>query len=180
VEVATVPTEVTVPVAVTPDAPGAAVLPAPAEEAEPLPGAAPPAEVGVAWPDPARPPAVEAAVEGVNVAGWPTASLLICVSSTFRLTTNDPVLMTSTSGDDEVPDAAELLAAPAVFDEADDDVPDGEAPDDDVPVRPEPVAVPFRPTDPPPVDPSCWPTVRLTTETVPLIGAVSMAPFSAD
>jgi hypothetical protein len=80
------------------------------------------------------------------------------VSSTFRLTTNDPVLMTSTSGEDELADVDELLAPPAEFPEPADEPVDGagEVPDvDEVPVRPDPVAVPARPTDPPPVDPNC-------------------------
>jgi hypothetical protein len=174
VDVATVPTEVTVPVAVAPEEAGAPVLPVPVDGVELPPEAAPPAAVGAVWP---RPPVVVAAVEGVTVAVWPTASLLIWVSSTFRLTTNDPVLMTSTSGEVEVPDAAELLAPPAEFD--DPDVPDDDVLDDDVPVRPEPVADPAIPTDPLPLEPSCSPTVRLTIETVPLIGAVRVAPFSA-
>jgi hypothetical protein len=99
------------------------------------------------------------------------------VSSTFRLTTNEPVLMTSTSGEEVVPEDVELLAAPD--EPAEPDEPDDDVPEDDVPVRPEPVAVPASPTDPLPVDPNCSPTVRLTIETVPLIGAISVAPLSA-
>jgi hypothetical protein len=64
VDVATVPTDVTVPVAVTPDAAGVALLPVPVE-------------VDVGWPDPVRPPEAVGAVEGVTVAAWPTASRLI-------------------------------------------------------------------------------------------------------
>src|SRR4051812_36602605 len=46
-------------------------------------------------------------------------------------------------------------------------------------VRPEPVPVPLRLSPDVPVPPSCWPTVRLTTATVPAIGAVSDAPDRA-
>src|SRR6476469_2821827 len=45
-------------------------------------------------------------------------------------------------------------------------------------VRPEPVPVPLMLLPEVPVPLNCWPTVRLTTATVPSMGAVSDAPVS--
>src|SRR5579864_1071630 len=98
----------------------------------------------------------------------------IWVSSTLTFTTNVPVLIIWICGVDEELDEELLLAL------------DAPPPPPPPPpplllgalVLPEPVADPLRFVPPAPVPLSCWPTVRLTAATVPLIGAVSVAPFN--
>src|SRR5579884_2496998 len=172
-DVATVPTEVTVPVVGAdppkppkPPKPLPPPVPDPPVPAPPVPVAPVPVPVPVAAaPRPApvkpkRPPpspvvVAPAADEEVMVAGWPVLIRLIWVSSTLRLTTK-LVLMTWTSGFDEE------FEEPDVEDAGVCDIP-------------ELVPVPCKLVAPAPLLPSCSPTVRLTTDTVPAIGEVSEA-----